>query len=173
MDKLTAAKMLVDNGGECSGMRCHLCPDALRIYCGSSEDNGCSVKVIEGKVAELAEAYILTHDKPRSVLDDLEFVEANITTEGVYQKVQLPDVKWKEEPGGSTPSQYALPTNASELQDLIEYRAMNFAVGNIFKATYRLGNCGHSDKVRDLRKIAWFANRELAAALAAINEETP
>lgn len=70
---------------------------------------------------------------------------------------------WRnEQPGGSTPSQYALPPGATELQDLIEYRNMNFAVGNIFKACYRLDNCAHSDIARDLRKIIWFAQRELA-----------
>ena len=64
-------------------------------------------------------------------------------------------------PGGSTPSQYALPEGATELQDLIEAKGMNFAMGNIFKAAYRYGNCSHSDKKRDLNKILWFANREL------------
>lgn len=66
-----------------------------------------------------------------------------------------------EIPGGSCPSQYGLPENCKELQDLIEYREMNFALGNIFKAVYRMGSCSHSDKVRDLNKIIWFANREL------------
>jgi hypothetical protein len=64
-------------------------------------------------------------------------------------------------PGGSTPSQYQLPDNATDLQDLIEYRGMNFAMGNIFKACYRSGNCSHSDLRRDINKIIWFANREL------------
>lgn len=67
----------------------------------------------------------------------------------------------QELPGGSTPSQYGLPSEAKELQDLIEYREMNFAIGNIFKACYRMGSCNHSDKLRDLRKILWFAQREL------------
>ena len=66
-----------------------------------------------------------------------------------------------ETPGGSTPSQYALPSGAAELQDLIEHREMNFAVGNIFKAAYRLGHCDHSDAKRDLNRIIWFAQREL------------
>lgn len=66
----------------------------------------------------------------------------------------------EEEPGGSTPSQYALPPGAVELQDLVEYREMNFSIGNIFKAAYRLGNCSHSDRLRDINKILWFANRE-------------
>ena len=64
--------------------------------------------------------------------------------------------------GGSTPEQYGLPSGATELQDLIEYRNMNFAIGNIFKACYRMGTCSHSDMERDLRKIIWFAERELA-----------
>ena len=64
-------------------------------------------------------------------------------------------------PGGSNPKQYSLHAGAQELQDLIEYRAMNFAVGNIFKAAYRLGHCDHGDELRDLRKIMWFADREI------------
>ena len=64
-------------------------------------------------------------------------------------------------PGGSTPSQYAIPEEAKELQDLIEYRNMNFAVGNIFKACYRLGIKEGVDEAYDLRKIIYFAQREL------------
>ena len=64
--------------------------------------------------------------------------------------------------GGSTPSQYALPEDAKELQDLIEHRGMNFAVGNIFKACYRLGEKDGVTAEYDLNKIIWFAQRELA-----------
>jgi hypothetical protein len=70
-------------------------------------------------------------------------------------------------PGGSTPSQYGFPAHATELQDLIEHRGMNFAKGNIFKACYRDGTCSHSDAIRDMRKIIWFAGRELARLLQA------
>jgi hypothetical protein len=63
--------------------------------------------------------------------------------------------------GGSNPEKYGLPDGARDLQDLVEYRAMNFSVGNIFKAAYRLGVCDHSDRRRDLEKIMWFAQREL------------
>ena len=65
-------------------------------------------------------------------------------------------------PGGSTPSQYGLPEGATDLQDLIEHREMDFALGNIFKACYRIGTETHSDEARDLRKIIWFAQRKLA-----------
>ena len=64
-------------------------------------------------------------------------------------------------PGGPTPSQYALPNNATELQDLIEYREMNFSIGNIFKACYRLGQKSNVTKEYDLNKIIYFAQREL------------
>ena len=47
-----------------------------------------------------------------------------------------------------------------ELQDLIEHRSMNFAVGNIFKACYRLGT--KNDNMYDLNKIKWFVEREIA-----------
>lgn len=57
---------------------------------------------------------------------------------------------------------YDLPLNAKNLQDLIEAKNMNFSVGNIFKAAYRMDEEGIlSNKARDLRKIMWFADREL------------
>lgn len=68
-----------------------------------------------------------------------------------------------ENNGGDT-DYYRLPETAkkpnSMIQDLIEYKEMNFAVGNMFKATYRLSSDDH-DTVRDLHKIIWFANREI------------
>lgn len=73
----------------------------------------------------------------------------------------MKDTKRKDgPPGGSTPSQYAVPSWVRELQDLIEYREMNFAQGNIFKAVYRSGHCSHSDELRDINKILFFAERE-------------
>lgn len=66
----------------------------------------------------------------------------------------------KTNDGGSA-DYYKLPQGAADLQDLIEYKDMNFAIGNIFKAAYRMNDTTHSDKARDLRKIIWFANREL------------
>ena len=72
-------------------------------------------------------------------------------------------------PGGSTPSQYALPPEAKELQDLIEYREMNFAMGNIFKACYRKKDVG--DPLYDIRKIIWFAKREEARLMNEVKDE--
>ena len=65
--------------------------------------------------------------------------------------------------GGST-DYYQLPPDAKEMQDLIEYRNMNFSQGNMFKALYRANadTNTHSSYERDLNKIIWFAQRELA-----------
>lgn len=73
-------------------------------------------------------------------------------------------------PGGSTPSLYSLPEGAKELQDLIEHRNMNFAVGNIFKACFRLGQKDGVDASYDLRKVLFFAERELRR-VEAMNEK--
>ena len=56
---------------------------------------------------------------------------------------------------------YKLPEGATELQDIIEAKNMNFAVGNIFKAAYRLGTKEGTTDLYDLEKILWFAQREL------------
>ena len=60
--------------------------------------------------------------------------------------------------GGST-SYYELPEGATELNDLIEHKRMSFALGNIFKACYRLGQKDSADRLYDLNKIVYFANR--------------
>jgi len=60
--------------------------------------------------------------------------------------------------GGST-SYYELPSGATELNDLIEHKRMPFALGNIFKACYRLGEKDGADVLYDLNKIIYFANR--------------
>lgn len=63
--------------------------------------------------------------------------------------------------GGDT-DYYKVPSGASMLQDLIEYKDMSWNQANIFKAAYRLGDSQtHSSMERDLNKIIWFAQRML------------
>lgn len=62
---------------------------------------------------------------------------------------------------GSTALYYELPVNSRELQDLISFRDMNAQMGEIFRATYRYGKVEHSDKMRDIKKIIFYANAEL------------
>ena len=74
---------------------------------------------------------------------------------------------------GWSTSYYELPRGASELQDLIEQRQMNFSVGNIFKAAYRLGRKDGATTLYDLNKIRWYAEREIARLEAEKEELTP
>jgi hypothetical protein len=62
---------------------------------------------------------------------------------------------------GSTASYYELPENATELQDLISDRDMNAQIGEIFRECYRYGKASHSDEMRGIKKIMFYAKAEL------------
>ena len=62
---------------------------------------------------------------------------------------------------GSTASYYELPEGAKELQDLISNRDMNSQIGEIFRACFRYGLVEHSDKLRDAKKIKFYADAEI------------
>ena len=62
---------------------------------------------------------------------------------------------------GSTASYYELPSNCSELQDLISAKNMNAQIGEIFRECYRYGQASHSDELRGIKKILFYANAEL------------
>lgn len=62
---------------------------------------------------------------------------------------------------GSTASYYELPEGAKELQDLISHRDMNSQIGEAFRACYRYGLVEHSDKLRDAKKIKFYAEAEI------------
>ena len=105
-------------------------------------------------------------DKPSLAVPPVDQYEGeesvgDIVEPAVEEVDDSADPRPKETPGGSCPSQYRFPQGFTEIQDLVEHRNMNFAVGNIFKACYRMCNCTHSDAERDLNKILWFAKREL------------
>lgn len=75
--------------------------------------------------------------------------------------VELIETPLYSNDGGSA-DYYQLPEDATELQDLIEFKSMNFAQGNVFKAVYRMNDLGHhSNQLRDWKKIMWFAQREI------------
>lgn len=62
---------------------------------------------------------------------------------------------------GSTASYYQLPNGAKELQDLISHKDMNAQIGECFRACYRYGEVSHSDKLRDAKKIKYYAEAEI------------
>ena len=58
---------------------------------------------------------------------------------------------------GKATSYYDFPVGAVTLNDLIEYKEMSFARGNIFKAVYRLGEKDGINDEYDLNKIIYYA----------------
>lgn len=62
---------------------------------------------------------------------------------------------------GSTARYYEVPDGVSELQHLISYKDMNAQIGEIFRSCYRFGQASHSDRIRDAKKIKFYAEAEI------------
>lgn len=67
----------------------------------------------------------------------------------------------KEASDGSSADYYKLPPNSSQLQDLISYKNLNAQIGEIFRECYRYGQASHSDEMRGINKILFYAQAEL------------
>lgn len=74
---------------------------------------------------------------------------------------------------GSTADYYVLPEAATQLQDLISHRDMNSQIGEIFRACYRYGIVSHSDKMRDAKKIRFYAQAEVERLEKLVAAEQP
>ncbi len=69
---------------------------------------------------------------------------------------------------GATADYYTLPEGATELQDIISALDLNAQIGEIMRACYRYGRCPHSPKLRDIRKIIFYAEAEEKRLMAAL-----
>lgn len=89
--------------------------------------------------------------------EEVEVKNGNVTTktDGTMSK------NGKVASDGSTASYYELPDGCSELQDLISHKNMNAQMGEIFRACYRYGEVEHSEELRDIKKIIFYATAEL------------
>ena len=67
----------------------------------------------------------------------------------------------RETSDGSKAGYYDLPEGAKQLGDLIAYRNLNHADGEMFCAIYRKGRASHSDALRDVRKVLFYAAAEV------------
>jgi len=68
----------------------------------------------------------------------------------------------KSKSDGSTADYYELPKDdPKQLQDLISFRNMNGQVAEIFRACYRYGEVEHSEKLRDAKKMRFYADAEV------------
>jgi hypothetical protein len=63
---------------------------------------------------------------------------------------------------GSTAHYYELPIEVNEFQDVVAYINCNAQMGEIGRAWMRYGRCPHSPRRRDLKKIIFYAQQELA-----------
>ena len=81
--------------------------------------------------------------------------------DGAFDKPLLGGVNEFNKSDGSTAKYYELPDDAQELQHLISHRDMNSQIGEIFRACYRYGIVSHSDKLRDAKKIKFYADAEI------------
>jgi hypothetical protein len=73
----------------------------------------------------------------------------------------FPDTPIKAKSDGASACYYILPPNALQLQDLISHRNMNAQIGEIFRECYRYGIASHSDELRGIKKILFYAQAEL------------
>jgi hypothetical protein len=96
-------------------------------------------------------------------LPDYESVEFKQQTYKEWNEEQkrIDELLKKAVSDGSTASYYELPTNCKELQDLISAKNMNAQIGEIFRECYRYGQASHSDELRGIKKILFYANAEL------------
>lgn len=85
----------------------------------------------------------------------LAMLEAAPCQEVVQEAITL------ETSDGSTAGYYQLPEAARELQDLISHKNMNAQIGEIFRTSYRYGEVGHSEKLRDAKKMRFYAQAEI------------
>lgn len=86
---------------------------------------------------------------------------AELTAEG-YTPKDIKEPSGKIASDGGSSAYYDFPEGCNTLNDLIEYKGMSFAQGNIFKAAYRLGNKEGITLEYDLKKIKYYADRMLA-----------
>lgn len=103
------------------------------------------------------------HSSPKVAFDFKEAAKRNAPHGvGLYEDYVNKQIVAKQISDGSTASYYQLPAGATELQDLISHRDMNAQIGEIFRACYRFGIAAHSDKLRDAKKIKFYAEAEIA-----------
>lgn len=90
-------------------------------------------------------------------LNDATPAEWDAAFDEMYSQIECK----KEKSDGSSANYYKLPDNANELQDLISYKNMNGQIAEVFRECYRYGQASHSDELRGIKKILFYANAEL------------
>jgi hypothetical protein len=126
---------------------------AQRIVMLLNEHPKTSIKKI-AKLAKATPAYVYKQKQLLALEHGVQPVTAPV------EKMQPKAAPAKQISDGSTARYYELPGGASELQHLISYKDMNSQLGEIFRETYRYGEASHSDRLRGIRKIKFYAFAE-------------
>lgn len=148
----------------------------INLYYPAYKEEGASGKVrLEGdtSLVPLSELMVIDHQaltckliESHVLLED--FLEMSFSKQRkVLGLVDLDDQVvvssgCKSKSDGSTADYYELPNdNPKQLQDLIAFRNMNGQVAEIFRACYRYGEVEHSEKLRDAKKMRFYADAEV------------
>jgi hypothetical protein len=97
-------------------------------------------------------SYVHSYDLNRYLYED---------SDGIEHHIDLTKDNDNSISDGSTAKYYELPQGAEQLQDLISSKNMNAQIGEIFRTAFRFGEASHSDPIREIKKILFYANAEL------------
>lgn len=128
------------------------------------EDKGCG----NCKYGEEEESFCVQDNAPEctaptfALWEPKEIKQSSVYTTQEFMMEESISNNNSRNNGGST-DYYIFPGWIKETQDLIEWRGMNFAQGNMCKAvcTFNAGRHTGTSYERELNKIIWYANREL------------
>lgn len=119
---------------------------------------------LDKKLAEVPPGHVipLTEDEAKVHKKRQGVVVEETTLNGVNRLPLKNGVPIRDEGinDGVSGTWYELPPGATELKHLIWFKDMNAQVGEIFRSCYRMNDCPHSDRVRNLNKIIAYAEQE-------------
>ena len=113
------------------------------------------------KITAVAKRFNMPYNTVWGIHNKLKNTYKPVNTKVATPYEQRGEVNKVTTSDGSTADYYELPKNAKELQDLISHKDMNAQIGEIFRSCYRYGEVAHSEKLRDAKKIKYYAEAEI------------
>ena len=168
LDKLVPDVMQwqkVDNGGNhiaADGTPFDTIEEALHHNCtrNLTVTSGADEYYSEIKVEVEKDINITLED--RQILDELK--KSGKSYLEIIDIIKNTDT-FKKHNGGDGNDYYDLPKDATQLQDLIEFKNMNGNVKDIFKACWRKGDKKGVDEIYDVEKMVYYSLREAGKVL--------
>ena len=120
-----------------------------------------SVEALFLKMQEVTDGHLGNINNPKQSTIQAGTCNTSDIPKTYGKPLERPDQVMEPINDGSSADYYDLPSNARDIQDIIELRNLNWNRANILKAIYRMGSQDHSSVERDLNKILYFTNREI------------